>query len=85
MVALDAATLLEGILARTRPRGWQAQRSRAEAALDGQRLPTTRQEAWTYTDLAPLRDLDFAPGEASYSALARYGSRAAARQLSTNT
>ena len=64
MVALDAATLLEGILARTRPRGWQAQRSRAEAALDGQRLPTTRQEAWKYTDLAPLRDLDFAPGEA---------------------
>jgi Fe-S cluster assembly protein SufD len=64
MVALDAATLLEGILARPVPRGWEGQRARAGAALAGQSLPTTRLEAWKYTDLTPLRDLEFVPGEA---------------------
>lgn len=64
MVALDAVPLLEGILSRLRPSGWDALRARAEAALDGKELPTTRQEDWKYTDLAPMRDLEFAPGAA---------------------
>jgi len=63
MVAVEPAPLLESILARPRPDGWAASRSAAETALGGLSLPTTRQEAWKYTDLAPLRDLEFAPGE----------------------
>jgi Fe-S cluster assembly protein SufD len=64
MVALDAVPLLEGILSRTRPSCWESLRARAEAALAGADLPTTKQEDWKYVDLAPLRDLEFAPGEA---------------------
>ncbi|BDU73849.1 Fe-S cluster assembly protein SufD [Mesoterricola silvestris] len=63
MVATEAAPLLEGLLSRLRPSGWEALRARAEAALEGQDLPTPRQEDWKYTDLAPMRGLDFAPGE----------------------
>ena len=60
MVALEAP-LLEGILSLPRPGGWDALRAKAEAAL-APGLPTTKLEAWKYTDLAPLRDLEFAPG-----------------------
>jgi Fe-S cluster assembly protein SufD len=63
MVALDAAVpLLEGTLSRPRPADWSALRLRAEEALASQGFPTTRQEEWKYTDLAPMRDLEFVPG-----------------------
>ena len=62
MVALEAAPLLEATLAVPRPGHWTGLRARAELALAGAALPTTRLEAWKYTDLAPLRDLEFIPG-----------------------
>jgi Fe-S cluster assembly protein SufD len=65
MVALEAPSLLEGVLSLPRPCEWDRPRASAEQALAGQVLPTTRLEAWKYTDLAPLRDLDFAPGALS--------------------
>ncbi len=64
MVALDTAPLLEGFLSRLRPQGWEALRVRAEEALVRDGIPTTAREDWKYTDLAPLRDLDFVPGAA---------------------
>jgi Fe-S cluster assembly protein SufD len=59
---LLAAPFLPALQALARPHGWDLLRGRAEAALAAQTWPTTRQEAWKYTDLAPLKDLAFAPG-----------------------
>ena len=62
MAAVMERPLLPAILAQPRPAGWEARRAAAEAALEGQDWPATRQEAWKYTDLAALKSLDFVPG-----------------------
>jgi len=64
MAAVMEHPLLPGILARPRPAGWTALRGRAEQALERQPWPSTRLEAWKYTDLAALEGLDFSLGEA---------------------
>ena len=56
--------LVEAALTRPAPGTFPALRGRAEAALAGQSLPGTRVEAWKYTDLAAMRDLEFTPGAA---------------------
>lgn len=65
MAVAAPASLLGDLLALPRPAHWTELRARAEAALEGRDLPTTREEAWKYTDLKPLRDLAFRPSEAS--------------------
>jgi len=62
MAAVLDCQLVEAALAAPAPATWPALRRRAEAALADQGLPTTRQEGWKYTDLAPLRSLSFVPG-----------------------
>lgn len=62
MAAVMERPLLPAILAQPRPAGWEPLRLRAEAALEGQDWPSTRQEAWKYTDLAALKALDFGAG-----------------------
>lgn len=62
MAAVLDTPLLPATLALPRPAKWEALREAAEAALKTQAWPTTRQEAWKYTDLAPLKSLDFPAG-----------------------
>jgi len=62
MVAVLDNQLLEAALAAPVPAPWPALRVKAQAALAGRSLPTTRQETWKYTDLAALRALSFVPG-----------------------
>jgi Fe-S cluster assembly protein SufD len=64
MAAVMERPLLPAILAQPRPAGWAARRAQAEAALEGRDWPSTRQEAWKYTDLAPLKAMDFDCGAA---------------------
>ncbi len=61
---MDATTcsLLPELLAAPLPPEWVPLRRAAEAALVGRELPTPRDEAWRYTDLASLRDLHPVPG-----------------------
>jgi len=40
---------------------WQELRDRAAAQIQAQSLPTTRQEEWRFTDLAPLKQARFQP------------------------
>ena len=62
MAAVMEQPLLPGILARPRPAGWGARRDQAEAALELRPWPSTRMEAWKYTDLAALAPLAFTAG-----------------------
>ena len=62
MAAVLDCQLLEAALAVPAPGLWPALRHGAGQALTGQGLPTTRQETWKYTDLAPLRAVAFVPG-----------------------
>jgi len=64
MAAVMERPLLPGILVQPRPAGWAPRRARAEAALLGQDWPSTRQEAWKYTDLAALKAMEFTAGAA---------------------
>jgi Fe-S cluster assembly protein SufD len=57
MAAVLEHPLLPGILARPRPAGWGAARDAAERALESQPWPSTRMEAWKYTDLSALEAL----------------------------
>jgi Fe-S cluster assembly protein SufD len=57
--------MLPAILARPRPAGWEARRAQAEAALERQDWPSTRQEAWKYTDLTTLTAIEFSAGTAA--------------------
>lgn len=70
MVAVEAAPFAERLLALPRPCEWTELRERAEAALAGAALPTTRDEEWKYTDLAPLRELDLHPAPAAEADIA---------------
>jgi Fe-S cluster assembly protein SufD len=62
MVALTECSALPELLNAPRPAAWEPARKAAEAALEGQELPTTRHEDWKYTDLKRLRETHFAPG-----------------------
>ncbi|HQL47457.1 MAG TPA: hypothetical protein PLC09_02190, partial [Holophaga sp.] len=64
MAVAAPASLLGDLLALPRPGHWPDLRARAEAALEGRDLPTTREEAWKYTDLKPLREFAFRPSAA---------------------
>ncbi len=65
-VALDAS-LVADLLGSPRPDGWAELRAAAEARLQTQDLPTTRDEDWKYCDLGPLRSTTFVPaGEAAF-------------------
>ncbi|MDR3671958.1 MAG: Fe-S cluster assembly protein SufD [Holophaga sp.] len=64
MAAVMERPLLPGILAQPRPAGWEPRRRQAEAALERQDWPSTRQEGWKYTDLAALKAMDFTAGAA---------------------
>ncbi len=61
MTTAIEGSLLPAVAAQARPSGWEPLRVRAEAALAGQDWPTTRQEAWKYTDLSVLKAMAFAP------------------------
>lgn len=63
MATLAECSTLPELLSAPRPAEWEPVRKAAEAALEGQDLPTTRQEDWKYTDLKPLRELHFTPGK----------------------
>jgi Fe-S cluster assembly protein SufD len=62
MASLAACSTLPELLDAPRPAEWEPVRKAAEAALEGQELPTTAREEWKYTDLAALRELRFVPG-----------------------
>jgi len=62
MTAVLDTQLLPAHLALPRPAHWGAPRAAAETALAGQPWPTTRQEAWKYTDLTALKALSFTAG-----------------------
>ena len=62
MAAALETPFLERALACPAPGGWAPLRLAAATALQDQALPSTRQEAWKYTDLAALKGLDFVPG-----------------------
>ncbi len=70
MVAVEAAPFAERLLALPRPCEWTELRAQAETALAGAALPGTHEEAWKYTDLAPLRGLDFGPAPAAEADIA---------------
>jgi Fe-S cluster assembly protein SufD len=65
MAAVMERPLLPAIQALPRPAGWEPRRLAAEAALERQDWPGTRQEAWKYTDLAALKAMDFTAGSAA--------------------
>lgn len=44
---------------------WQELRDRATAGVQEQSLPTTRQEEWRFTDLSPLKQIQFQPAHQS--------------------
>ena len=62
MASLTACSTLPELLDAPRPAAWEPIRKAAEAALEGQELPTTAREDWKYTDLAALRERHFIPG-----------------------
>lgn len=59
MTAAVENGLLPDLLATPRPAGFESLREAAEASLANASLPTTRDEAWHYTDLKPLKALAF--------------------------
>jgi Fe-S cluster assembly protein SufD len=63
MATLTECSLMPELLGASRPAEWEPARKAAEAALDGQELPTTKQESWKYTDLKQLRETHFTPGQ----------------------
>ena len=63
MVALTECSIMPELLGAPRPAAWEPVRRLAEAALEGQELPTTRHEDWKYTDLKSLRETAFVPGQ----------------------
>lgn len=56
MSVAEASGLLAELLAGPRPAEWKALREAAEARLETQDWPSTRQEAWKYTDLKGLQE-----------------------------
>ena len=62
MAALMECSLLPDLLGAARPAEWAPLRQAAEARLETQGLPTTRDEDWKYLDLALLRETSFVPG-----------------------
>lgn len=53
------SSLLPDLLGAVRPDGWSDLRTRAEACLQRQDLPTTKDEDWKYCDLKALKALSF--------------------------
>ncbi len=62
MTALMECSLLPDLRAAARPAEWASLRQAAEARLETQELPTTRDEDWKYLDLKLLRENSFVPG-----------------------
>ncbi len=62
MTALMECSLLPDLRAAARPAEWASLRQAAEARLETQELPTTRDEDWKYLDLKLLRETAFVPG-----------------------
>ena len=56
-------SLIPDLLAGPRRNGWVELRKAAEARLQQQDLPTTKDEDWKYTDLKELKAIAFVPGE----------------------
>ena len=65
MATLMECGMLPELLAAPRPADWTAHRQEAEAQLEHQRLPTTKDEDWKYLDLKPLREMNLRPGKAA--------------------
>lgn len=65
MTAAAATGLFPDLLAAPRPDGWSALRTAAEAELQHQDLPTSREEDWRYCDLKDLKALTFAPASSA--------------------
>jgi len=63
MATLTECSTLPELLSAPRPAEWEPVRKAAEAALEGQELPTTKHEDWKYTDLKGLRESHFVPGQ----------------------
>lgn len=63
MATLTECSTLPELLNAPRPAEWEPARRAAEAALEGQELPTTKHEDWKYTDLKALRELHFVPAK----------------------
>jgi Fe-S cluster assembly protein SufD len=63
MTTLSACSTLPDLLAAPRPAEWEPLRKAAEATLESQDLPTTRDEDWKYTDLKDLRETHFVAGQ----------------------
>jgi len=63
MATLTECSMLPELLGAPRPAAWEPARRLAEAALEGQSLPTTKHEDWKYTDLKALREATFVPGQ----------------------
>ena len=61
MPVLSECSLKSDLLRRARPAEWSELRVSAEARLEAQDLPTTRQEDWKYLDLRPLQEMTFLP------------------------
>jgi Fe-S cluster assembly protein SufD len=59
--ALVESSLKPDLLRLPRPDGWGDLRARAEAQLQDQEWPRTRDEDWKYLDLRTLADLEFEP------------------------
>jgi len=62
MATLMECSLLPDLLVAARPAEWTPLRQTAEARLETQGLPTTRDEDWKYLDLTLLRETSFVPG-----------------------
>lgn len=63
MATLTECSTMPELLNAPRPAEWEPVRKAAEAALEGQELPTTKHEDWKYTDLKSLRETNFVPGK----------------------
>ncbi len=61
MTALTGCSPMPELLDAPRPAGWENLRQAAERALEAQRFPTLKDEAWKYTDLKTLRETTFTP------------------------
>ena len=59
--AVADSSLKAGLLRQPRPQGWNDLRARAEARLEQQELPRTREEDWKYLDLGALAGTGFDP------------------------
>lgn len=61
MPVLAECSLKSDLLRQSRPAEWLDLRASAEAGLETQDLPTTREEDWKYLDLRPLSESSFLP------------------------